>query len=99
MSPNRRPATRAECPECGRRISVRDDGGLVSHLVRKPSDSEQQQVPRCSGGFRPPVDGHIVEVKPEPVKPKAPPPTLIEEGSTSVRARPQGLPNSNRRRH
>lgn len=97
--PTPRPGSRIDCPKCGRRVAVREDGTLAPHLVRKPTDSEQQQVPRCSGGFRPPVKGHIVEVKPGPGKHRTPPPTLIEEGSTSVRARPQGLPNSNRRRH
>jgi predicted RNA-binding Zn-ribbon protein involved in translation (DUF1610 family) len=95
----RRPGTRTDCPKCGRRVTVREDGALGPHLVRRPSDSEQQQVPRCSGGFTPPIRGYIVEVKPEPVEHRTPPPTLLEEGGTSVRARPQGLPNSNRRRH
>ena len=89
---------RTTCPECGRRVTVRDDGVVASHLIRKPSDSEQgPNVPRCPGGFIPPAIGEVVQVRPEPV---APPRTHqpIDESGNSVRAIPSGLPSS-RRRH
>jgi hypothetical protein len=37
----RRPGTRTDCPECGRRVVIRDDGTLKMHLVRKPTDDQQ----------------------------------------------------------
>jgi hypothetical protein len=95
MTTSRR-SHRTECPQCGRRVTVRDDGVLVSHLVWKPSDSEQGwNVPRCPGGFIPPAVGDVVEVKPEPVNPPQPP---IEESGRSVRAIRSGLPSTGRRR-
>lgn len=56
-----------------RRVTVRWDGALVSHLVRKPSYSEQGwNVPRCLGGFIPPSVGDVLEVKLGPVNPTQP---------------------------
>ncbi len=95
----RRPSTRTDCPQCGRRILIQSDGTLKSHLVRKPTDSEQgPNIPRCPGGFMPPI-GQVVRVEPEPVIAQPQPPRLLEEGSSSVRAMGTGLPGSNRRRH
>jgi hypothetical protein len=94
---NRRPQ-RADCPQCGRRVTIRDDGTLISHLVRRPSTNEPGgHVPTCPGGFAPKVKGLVVEVKPETPTPPAANP-YPEESGDSVRTFPLGLPGSNRRR-
>ena len=47
----RRSGTRMDCQECGRRVLIQSDGTLKSHLVRKPTDSEQgPNIPRCHNG-------------------------------------------------
>jgi hypothetical protein len=92
----KRRSHRTQCPQCGRRVTVRDNEVLMSHLVRKPSDSEQGwNVPRCPGGFIPPSIGDVVEVKLEPVNPTQPP---VEESGHSIRAIQSGLPGHGRRR-
>jgi hypothetical protein len=90
---DRRPQ-RTDCPQCGRRVTLREDGLIGPHLIRKAEDGVQTPIPRCSGGLVIPADGLIVEVQPDPVVPA---PHYPEDSGASVRTVRGGIPGSNRR--
>lgn len=82
----RRPQ-RQDCPECGNRVTVCDDGTLIPHYRGQGARIEFGGERRCPGGFDPAVGGTIRPVAPLP-----------SEGELSVRTISAGLPSSGRKR-
>ena len=91
----RRHIQRAECPECGNRITVRDDGSLGSHYRGEGGRIRWGNERRCPGGFNPNDNGTIRPVVPPVMKHATP---LPSEGERSVRTVSGGLPSSGRKR-
>lgn len=90
----KRCSQRAECVECGNRVTVRDDGTLGPHYRGEGGRIRWNNERRCPGGFNPSGGGAILPVGQANKTFAAPPPS---EGEYSVRTVSGGLPSSGRR--
>lgn len=90
----RRPQ-RQDCPECGNRVTVCDDGTLIPHYRGQGARIQFGGERRCPGGFDPALGGTIRPVAPPTTRYGAP---LPSEGELSVRTISAGLPSSGRKR-